>query len=271
VIVFVGTNPGGLSQNNPLDFPTRRAMIQAKFPEFTVLPLTDCRTDEEWSRNLDLQIGNVIGPGTATLYGGRDSFTPHYMGRYTPTELTLPIETQKVSGTDLRNEFSNKVIESPEFRAGMIYAAHHRWPESLPCVDIAILNDDESEILLGQKIGEFQWRFIGGHFERHKHDSWEAAARAETLEETGLSLVTLQYVAGGTSINDWRYADSPDHGIVTTLFKGRAMTKLAKASDDVAKVQWFFISNLTKNHFVPEHRVLFELLKGKAHASTTAV
>jgi len=43
VIVFVGVHPAGLTKDNPLDFPTRKAMIQAKFPEFTVLPLMDTR------------------------------------------------------------------------------------------------------------------------------------------------------------------------------------------------------------------------------------
>jgi bifunctional NMN adenylyltransferase/nudix hydrolase len=269
VIVFVGVSPGGLSRNNPLDFPTRRAMIQAKFSKFTVLQLPDCRTDKEWSRNLDREIASLIGPGSATLYGGRSSFTPHYEGRFSPVELALSIGTQKVSGTDVRTEFSNNVIESAEFRAGLIYAAYHRWPETLPCVDIAILNDDETELLLGQKVGETQWRFIGGHYERTKHPTWEAAARAEVLEETGLDLITLEYV-GGCPIADWRYADSSDHGIATVFFKGRAMTKLAKAQDDINQVQWFKIGRLTPDIFIPEHRILLEqLLKPKEKNATT--
>lgn len=262
VIVFIGVNGAGyLNQNNPLDFPTRRAMIQAKY-DFTVLPLKDRRTDEEWSRELDNAIADVTtGAASVTLYGGRKSFVPHYHGRYAPVELALPIETQKVSGTDIRDAISNQVIESPEFRAGMIYAAAHRWPEALPCVDIAILNDDETQVLLAQKpeeTGLGLWRFVGGHYERHKHANWEAAAREEAMEETGLDLITLEQVAGGIPIRDWRYSE-PD-GIVTTLFKGRAMTSLAKARDDVAKVQWFTIANLTESYFIPEHRVLFGYL-----------
>jgi len=271
VIVFIGINPGGLSQNDPLDYATRRAMIQTKFPDFIVLPLQDTRTDEEWSRTLDATIASVIGPGTATLYGGRNSFVPHYSGKLEPVELALPPETQKVSGTDIRNEFSNKVIESPEFRAGLIYAMYHRWPEILPCVDIAIFSDDESELLLGQKPGESEWRFIGGHYEK-KHGTYEAAARAEAMEETGLDLTSLIYM-GSSNIDDWRYNASPDHAIATAFFKGCARTKGAKAKDDIAQVRWFKFDQLTENTFVPEHRVLFAILKGKVvkYATSTAV
>ena len=133
VIVFVGVAPAGLTKDNPLDFPARKAMIQAKFPEFTVLPLVDTHSDDSWSSALDAAINAVVaGQAEVVLYGGRDSFVPHYNGRYTPVELALPIETQNVSGTDIRREFANKVIESPEFRAGMIYAAAHLWPVLLP-------------------------------------------------------------------------------------------------------------------------------------------
>jgi bifunctional NMN adenylyltransferase/nudix hydrolase len=272
VIVFVGTSPGGLSRKNPLDFTTRRAMIQAKFPEFNVLLLGDRRTDEEWSRDLDAQISSVIGAGSATLYGSRDSFIPHYKGRLIPVELVLPIGTERVSGTDIREQFSDNVIESAEFRAGLIYAANQRWPETLPCVDIAIFNDDETELLLAQKEGENLWRFVGGHYERLKHSSFEAAARAETLEETGLDLITLEYV-GSCPIDDWRYADSPDHGIATAFFRGRAMTKQARAQDDIKSVKWFAIERLRAYDFVPEHRVLYALLlmsKKEKHANTAA-
>jgi bifunctional NMN adenylyltransferase/nudix hydrolase len=151
VIVFVGVHPAGLTKDNPLDFETRRRMIQAKFPEFTVLPLADVRNDEMWSELLDKAISSVVTFGDVTLYGGRDSFVPHYKGRFTPVELTLPLALQKLKGTDIRRYVSNTVIESPEFRAGMIYAAAHLWPVLLPTVDIAIFTTDYVNILLGRK------------------------------------------------------------------------------------------------------------------------
>lgn len=274
VIVFIGMNQVGLNQADPLDYPTRRAMIQAKFPDFTVLPLQDKRTDDEWSRQLDDSIAAVTtGASAVTLYGGRKSFVPHYRGRFAPIELAMPIETTKTSGTDVRLEFSNKVLESPEFRAGMIYASTHRWPDAYPCVDVAIMNDDETEVLLGRKTGEREWRFIGGHFEPRKHLTWEMCAKTEVLEETGLEMVTLEYVGGGF-VDDWR--NSADQSVATVFFKGRAMGTGAKPMDDIAVVMWHNVSLLNRGAMISEHRVLYDQLmqalrkEEKAHAATTA-
>lgn len=269
VLVFVGTPANkSLTQQNPLDYPTIRRMINAKFPEITVQPLQDTRSDEEWSRNLDNAISSVVQSGTATLYGGRDSFVPHYTGHFKPVELTLPVETMKISGTDIRKEFSNKVLESPEFRAGLIYAAHHAWPETKPCVDVAVFNSDESLICLVQKRGETLLRFPGGHFE-HKHVNFEGTAKAESLEETGNCVDSLEYVYSGL-VDDWRYAGHPDKKISTTLFKGISITTGITPFDkgEIAKVTWEKFATLTEDQLVPEHRPLFHALKGKvSHAA----
>jgi bifunctional NMN adenylyltransferase/nudix hydrolase len=274
VIVFVGKNQCGLNQTDPLDFPVRRAMIQAKFPNFIVMPLTDKRTDEEWSHDLDAAIDAVTsGAASVTLYGGRDSFVPHYKGKFTPVELALSVESQRVSGTDIRNALSNKVFESPEFRAGMIYFSTHRWPDNVSCVDVAIFNDDYTKVLLGQKPGEESvgWRFIGGHYEK-KDGDYDACAKKEVMEETGLDLVTLEYV-GTANIADWRYA-SPDQFVTTVFYRGRAMTSLARAKDDIKNAQWFDWAGLQAGAFIPEHRVLYEMLqarmnKEKVNAAST--
>jgi bifunctional NMN adenylyltransferase/nudix hydrolase len=258
VIVFVGVSPAGLTKDNPLDFPTRKAMIQAKFPEFTVLPLMDCKLDTQWSDALDAQINAVVaGQAEVVLYGGRDSFVPHYEGRYKPVELALPVETQKISGTDIRREFANKVIESPEFRAGMIYAAAHLWPVLLPTVDIAIFNSDYTEVLLGRRASETKFRFIGGHAEK-KHGSYEQAARSETLEEAGLDPGKMDYI-GSAIIPDWRYATS-DRGVMTAFFATTSMSMGAKAGDDIDEVKWFKVTQLTASDLVDTHQVLYRML-----------
>jgi bifunctional NMN adenylyltransferase/nudix hydrolase len=260
IIVFVGEHPAGLTVDNPLDFPVRQRMIQAKFPEFTVLPLADQRDDENWSKSLDRAIATVTsgGFGDVTLYGGRDSFVPHYSGRYKPVDLVLPLETQKITGTDIRKEFSNKVIESPEFRAGMIYAASHLWPQLLPCVDIAILSSDRTEVLLGRKPGENKFRFIGGHAEK-RHGSYEAGARSETLEEAGLDPNAMEYI-GSAVIPDWRYRTS-DRGIMTAFFATTTMSMAATAGDDIEEVAWFDLDKLTTFQMIEEHMELLIMLQ----------
>jgi bifunctional NMN adenylyltransferase/nudix hydrolase len=261
VIAFIGVHPAGLTKDNPLDFAVRKAMIQAKFPEFTVLPLMDTRNDESWSKQLDDAIAAATsGPADVTLYGGRDSFVPHYKGRHEPVELALPIETQKVSGTMLREEFANKVIESPEFRAGMIYASAHLWPVLLATVDIAIFTTDYANICLGRKSSDpvGKYRFIGGHAEKSRL-TYEADARSEVFEETSLDPHKMQYI-GSALIPDWRYTTS-DRAVKTSFFATTVTSQGATAADDICEVRWFKTNRLEASNIVDTHQPLFTLLE----------
>ena len=255
VIVFVGKAPAGLTQDNPLTFEARRAMINAKFPNFTVLPLMDTKTDEQWSADLDTAIKSVVDFGDVTLYGGSDSFVPHYSGQYKPVELALP--TQSVSGTDIRKDVSNKVIESSEFRAGMIYALHHLWPVLLPCVDIAIFNQDYTQVLLGRKPGEKEFRFVGGHAEK-KHGSYEIGARYEVLEEATVEPGAMQYI-GSAVIDDWRYR-TVDRGIMTAFFATTVSNQASHPNDDIVETRWFDVDKLKQSDFVDTHHILYKMM-----------
>jgi bifunctional NMN adenylyltransferase/nudix hydrolase len=257
VIVFVGVAPASLTQNHPLDFPTRKIMIQAKFPEFIVLPLRDTRDDGSWSEQLDYAISGIADFGDVTLYGGRDSFVPHYHGRFKPVELALSVDAS-ISATDNRKEHSNKVLDSSDFRAGMIYAIHHLWPVTLMMVDVAILSYDRSEVLLARKPNENKWRFVGGHVEARK-GSIEKNGRLEAMEEAGVDLIDQEYV-GSAIIDDWRYRVS-DRSVMTALFAGRVSNMAAVAKDDVCDVKWFSLDKLTTFDMMPEHMELLVMLK----------
>lgn len=262
VIVFVGQHPAGLSLNHPLDFPVRKAMIQAKFPDFIVLPLMDTRSDEDWSAKLDEFINQAIGGmSKVTLYGGRDSFVPHYKGKYKPVELALPIETQSVSGTDIRREFANKVIESSDFRAGMIYASAHQYPVVYPTVDVAIFSSDYKEVCLGRKPSDpkNKWRFIGGFAEKGQNRStYEADARTEALEEAHADTNEMEYI-GSSVIPDWRMAGLPDKGIKTVFFATTVMSMAITPGDDIEEVKWFNTTKLTDRDMVDTHQPLYSL------------
>ena len=266
VIVFVGSHPAGLTKDHPLNFEVRRRMIEAKFPDFIVREIRDTRSDESWSKSLDTMIGTAIeGPAEFTLYGGRDSFVPHYRGKYTPVELTLSLESQKISGTQIREEFATRIIESSDFRAGMIYAAAQLWPVLLPTVDIAIFTTDYTKILLGRKDSDpvGKYRFVGGHAEK-KSPTYEADARKETIEETGLDPYAMEYI-GSALIPDWRY-NTPDRGVKTLFFATTTMSQGAIAKDDIAEVRWFDVRELAasggENFIVDTHQVLHTLLLG---------
>jgi bifunctional NMN adenylyltransferase/nudix hydrolase len=262
VIVFVGVSPTDMSRSNPLDFETRKKMIQAKFPEFTVLPMPDFESDELWSETLDKRIHDVVSWGDVTLYGGRDSFVPHYTGGFKPVELCLHYS---LSGSEVREALTNTVMESSDFRAGIIYAANNLRPRVVTCVDIIIARDVvtehhlplETKFLLAQKLGETGWRFVGGHAEAVS-PNFESDAKREAYEETGCDVNSIEYI-GSSVIDDWRWRKDPDK-IKTLVFLGWTSSALAKAADDVESVKWFTYENLTEDLIVPSHRPIFTLL-----------
>jgi bifunctional NMN adenylyltransferase/nudix hydrolase len=236
VIVFIGVPRTIPTKRNPLDFETRKKMIQADYPDFTILPLRDEKTDKFWSEKLDDAIASVTTLARVSLYGGRDSFVPHYFGIHKVEQLEIPSPT---SGTEIRERVSARIMQSPDFRAGVIYAAGNRFPTAIPTVDIAILHNDgigRIRVLLGKKSGEQYYRFIGGFVEPRQ--TLEDNARREAYEETKLDVSSLEYV-GSFPVDDWRYAQDKDAKIITTFFVGWSMTKTGTAGDDIKEIRWF--------------------------------
>lgn len=237
VIVFVGVPRTIPTKRNPLDFETRKKMIQADYPDFTILPLRDEKTDEYWSFKLDESISSVTQfTSDVTLYGGRDSFVPHYFGTHTVHQLEVPSPT---SGTEIRAKITNRIMQTPDFRAGVIYAASNRFPAAIPTVDVAIFHDKGEgriKILLGRKPGEDHYRFIGGFV--NPGEKFEDAARRESYEETNLDIASVEYI-GSFPVNDWRYANDKDAKITTSFYAGWTTTQTGKPGDDIQEVRWF--------------------------------
>jgi len=113
-------------------------------------------------------------------------------------------------------------------------------------------------ILLGKKPEDTGWRFVGGHA-NPKIVSFEADARKEVFEETGLDVSDLQYV-GSTLIDSWRWRTEKAEGMKTLLFVAWSMTLGGKAADDLAECRWLDLSILTEVDIETEHRPLFRML-----------
>jgi bifunctional NMN adenylyltransferase/nudix hydrolase len=255
VAIFLGVTPVLVTKKNPLDFITRKEMILKVFPNITILALPDKPNDSDWSLELDKRIREVFPIGEALLYGGRDSFRSAYSGSFDTTEIE---QIANFSGTEMRKEVSLETKASPDFRAGVIFAAYNQYPKVFPTVDVAIMRGDE--VLLGRKSHQILFRFIGG-FVDPTDDNFEQAAQREAQEETGVEVDNLQYV-GTARIDDWRYRHEVDK-IITTLFTADYVAGDAIAQDDIAEIKWSKINDLTAEDFVVEHRVLWGLLKWK--------
>ena len=254
VIIFLGMSKKSSDKSSPLDFANRRAMIHEAYPNVIVLPQLDMRDDHKWSANLDAQISLPFGELSAVIYGSRDSFIPHYHGKYKVIEV-LP--KTPVNGTAERLAVSREVVPSVDFRKGIIYQTFTQRPVTYPTVDVVAYND-QGQILLAKKPNEVLYRFIGGFVDR-TDTNWEHAAKREFMEESGgCEIGDLKYVAS-SKINDWRYAKS-ESGIMTTLFLGKFLWGNPTASDDIAVLEWEYPSNISSRDIMVEHRELYTKL-----------
>ncbi len=239
-IIVVGVSPVLGSRKNPLDFHTRERMIKKEYPEIVVLPLRDHPFDEQWSKNLDALLSDSF-PGSAfKLYGSRDSFIPFYSGRFETVELP---ETGSQSATIIREKISDKVLDTEEFRTGIIYAYANTYLKVYATVDIAVFKNNKREILLGRKNIDNKWRLLGG-FSDPTDDSYEEAAKRELTEECGPIEITEMNYEKSIRVNDWRYRSEADK-IITCLFSTDFISGEPKGSDDVAEVRWFKLNEVS--------------------------
>lgn len=258
VILFLGVPVVEQTKRNPLDFATRKAMVQAEWPDITILPLRDQREHEDWSDILDQKIKEPYGNRSAILYGSRESFIPYYHGKYQTIELIGNNDLK--SGTEIRDDVSRETLSTEDFRKGVIYANYGRYPVIMPCADIVVYDPTNDSILLGRKPKEKLFRFIGGHVEV-TDSCYEAAALKELSEEaSGITVCenisTLKYICSG-KIKDWRHAKETSE-IFSTLFLATRMSGKAKAGDDIEEVIWIPVEDILDYEkyskiIVPEH------------------
>ncbi len=258
VILFLGVPKVVGTKKNPLDFDTRKRMIQHHYPNIVILALPDFGDDKRWSQEMDKRIKEVYPIGDVLMYGGRDSFIPYYKnggGQFDCKELD---QYTFVSGTEVRKMVSEQVKDSSDFRAGVIYQAYNQYPKVHPCVDVAILDNNQEKLLLAKRPFEDGWRFIGG-FSKPTDTSYEHTARRKVSEDAGrnLSITNLNYI-GSVQVPDWRYKSEEDK-IMSILYKTTKGWGMIEPSDDVSELKWFDISELDKIKIVNEHKILLEM------------
>ena len=254
LVIFIGLSPLICTYNNPLDFSAREKMLQKAYPSATILYIKDELTDEKWSENLDKLISKEIDTyDKICLYGSRDSFINYYHGHYKTKELE---QTTFTSGTAIRKEIANNITNNKNFRKGVIWATMHQYFGPETTVDVAILNDNETKVLLGRKPTENKFRFIGGFAE--SGESFEQTAYREVLEETGIELMNLRYIKS-IPVNDWRYKNEKKK-ITTLFFKANILLGRPVPDDDIVELMWVDIDDNLSHVIMDVHIPLAETL-----------
>jgi ADP-ribose pyrophosphatase YjhB (NUDIX family) len=275
IILGVGRTPNNAT--NPLSYEARKVMVEQyieglrqyvprwKTLKVQIASLVNERYNDVWSQKLDT-LTNSLTDRAFVYYTGRDGFKQWYSGLHEVLEIDTGIEC---SATQRRLE----IIESPnfadpKFRAGIIYAMNTKPFQTYRTVDMALIyapgEGKGLEILLGRKKNEKGWRLPGGFVEEERNETFAQAAAREMYEETGAISETGWKLAIDFPMPDeWRikYQRGVSHS--TMLLVGWAMTREAKAADDLSEVKWMKLaaaSTQQEDDIMPEHRPLINYL-----------
>ena len=256
LVIIIGTSPCRCTVNNPLDLDTRRRMLMRAFPSAKIGYIEDCYSDEAWSEKLDTVISAKTSDDIdVVLYGSRDSFIPHYSGKYPVKAL---IQRRYISASEIRKQLSVRSRHTVDFRAGAIWYSLNQYPSALPTVDVAVLHLDKKEIriLLGKRNTEDKFRLIGGFVA--PGETYEDAAYRELYEEASIKAEDVTPMRS-FFVDDWRYK-SEQNKITTMLYVVSAYTGTPEPDDDIDELAWFTLDSRLLDRVVPNHLQMVDYL-----------
>ena len=267
-IIFIGCSEAINTWDNPLPFELRKAMIEEAYPSrnMTICPLYDRSCDVEWVGILQKLVQFIKKPGdTPVFIGGHNSYLKlcNKMNEfdYSETSIELP-RYDACSGTYIRCRIGDEPKSDVNFRRGIIWASQNRYPTVYSTVDVAYVNIEKKQVLMGSKSphgGSVQ--FIGGFLDSQDLSLKDAAER-EFEEETGYKIESQLTHIASVSVDDHRYQNSFD-SIMTHLFVAFCPDEIPyfKATDDIELLQWVDLTEESMELHVKEnHKPLFKIV-----------
>jgi bifunctional NMN adenylyltransferase/nudix hydrolase len=266
VIILLGMSKMPNTTKNPLDFASRKLMIQKEFPNVNILPIVDNKTNENWSEEVDKIVSIPYGEKKTVIYGSRDSFIPFYSGINDVIELE-PSETY--NATNIRKEIARETLDSEDFRAGVIYSTFNHKPEVKPFVN-TIVHNFKGEILLGKSKDEKYYHLLGD-FVNHDDDTLEQTSKRNLNEVTSnnINIKNIRYLTS-CKFTDWRHKGESS-SIMTTIMLADYNFGITHSSLKDLETKWVKIQDLSNFYGVrtkisPEYRDIFTNLINKIYS-----
>lgn len=214
VLIILGVS-SKQTDRYPLSFEMRKGMIESTFPgrKFTIVPSASLPSSQgKRSENIDRLIRGIFPGRDAVIYGSRDSVIHAYNGAFDKVEVPTVFDG---SATNIRE--SIPIIDSADFRSGVIHTVMNRPPIYYPAVDVAVIRKDTKQVLLvSKREEEGRYRFPGVFFDPRIDNSYEKAAiRCIQKEIPGIKISDPK-ILSSHKITDWRYRKTRD-GVITLL------------------------------------------------------
>lgn len=293
IVIILGKSYRKATVKDPLSVEIRKKVIRRAISITTnhklenILFIKDAKTDVQWCNNLDTLVEGVVENLNFDFLVGRDSFEPHYVGKYKTRFVTIPTVADTSSTQDRDAIKVENVSDIYTFAKGVIHATQQPYPRIDVTVDCALfLYDPEKpghpKLVLGRKAHEKGYRLPGGFVDTTDKTFRDAVVR-EMMEETKVVVHNsdLEYVES-LNINDWRYRSGPDT-CRTSLFIARLdmskdnnqfKVKDLEAGDDLCEVvkttlEVFADGSYSMTHpLEKEHQILVDLaVKHYAHVT----
>ncbi len=257
VLVILGVSRGKPTDRNPLTFLMREGMVRSAFPgrNLTIVPLLSSPTSfVDRSAGIDALIEKHFPGRHALLYGSRDSFVKSYNGRFNTVEVRTIFSG---SASEIREHVD--VINSSDFRSGVIYAVRSFGATAFPAVDVAVVcPKTKGFLLVGKKEDGGKLRFPGVFFKPDVDRSFEAAGMRAIAKELPNIVCSIPRVVGSAVVDDWRYHRS-SACILTVLLRVPYVSGEARHGTGVDTIQWVDSMRI-REALVPEHQPVIDLM-----------
>lgn len=258
VSVILECSTIGSTRRNPLDFLTRKIMIEESYGDLinTILPIKDLEDDLVWSKQIDKSLREIYPTETIVLYGSYESFIKHYCGDFYTFNLEIDEEASSIEEKE-----STEIVRDNKFRQGVFNSSYNSYPVVFSTIDIAIVSEDYKKVLLAKKPNEEHFRFPGGFVDIDDENLIQTVKR-ETLEETGLEVKDIQYITS-LQVDDWRYRNEIDRKIMTHFHIAKRLQGIPMPLDDLAEgeLREFEIFNIKDTDVMKVHLPLLKELQ----------